>query len=121
MGVGYEDERLPVGSHRATVCRPGEARGCAAGPRGARRRTQLLAAPHRADGILDLRRALERAVRQQHAGESLVHEDRACICGLGCAPHPAPAAVSPVPAVHVEIAAISTWTEGTGDTAAGAG
>src|SRR5207244_11653265 len=104
LGVRYEDERLPVGSHRAAACRPGEARYCAAGARGARSRTRLLAAPHRADGILGLRRTVERAVRQQHAGESLVHEDRARICRLGCAPHPAPAAVSAVPAVHVEIA-----------------
>src|SRR5205814_1472339 len=104
LGVGYWDERLTVGSPHAAICRPGGARYRAGGARGARRRTQLLAAPHRADGILDLRGAVERPVRQQHAGESLVHEDRARIRRLGCAPHPAPAAVPAVPAVHVEIA-----------------
>src|SRR2546423_7431918 len=32
LGVRYEDERLPVGWHHATVCRPGEARWSAGGP-----------------------------------------------------------------------------------------
>src|SRR5205814_10306612 len=100
LGVGYWDERLTVGSPHAAVCRPGGARYRAGGARGARRQTQLLAAPHRADGILDLRGAVERPVRQQHAAPSLLQQDRAGICRPASAPHPAPAAVLAPPAAH---------------------
>src|SRR5882762_3524795 len=92
LGVGYGDERLTVRTHHAGVSRPGGARQRAGGARGARSRTRRLAAPGGADGILDLCRAVERAVRQQHAGESLEHEDGARICSLGCAPDPTSAA-----------------------------